>query len=104
MQQHCKGIKTLCSNHDGEYLSAAFDQHLAKAGTTQKLTTHDTPQLNGIAEQLNHMLLEHIRAFMHSSWLPKSLWGEALRHATWLKNQTAMHALNSKMPFEALYS
>ena len=40
---------------------------------------------------------------MHSSWLPKSLWGEALRHATWLKNQTATHALDSKMPFEVLY-
>ena len=70
---------------------------------TRRLTTHDTPQLNGIAEQLNHTLLERIRAFTHSSWLPKSLWGKALRHPTWLKNQTATCALDGKMPFEALY-
>jgi len=60
MQQCCKGIKTLCSDRGGEYLSKAFDQHLAAASTTWKLTTHDTPQLNGVAEWLNHTLLERI--------------------------------------------
>ena len=87
----------------GEFLSKAFDQHLANAGTAQKLTPHDTPQLNGIAECLNRTLLERIRAFTHTSGLPKLLWGEALRHATWLKNRTATRALDGKMPFEALY-
>ena len=80
-----------------------FDQHLAKAGTAHKLTMHDTLQLNGVAEHLNHTLLEHIHAFTHSSGLPKSLWGEALWHATWLKNLTATCTLDGKMPFEALY-
>ena len=104
MQQHCKAIKVLHSDRRGEYLSAAFDQHLAKAGTVWKLTMHDTLQLNGITERLNRTLLERIRAFMHVSGLPKLLWGEALRHSTWLKNRTAMRALDSKMPFAALYS
>ena len=63
---------------------------------------HDTLQLNGIAEHLNCTLLERIHAFTHSSGLPKSLWGEVLWHVTWLKNQTATHALDSKMPFKAL--
>ena len=31
------------------------------------------------------------------------LWGEALRHITWLKNCTAMHVLDAKMPFEVLF-
>ena len=69
----------------------------------RKLTMHDTPQLNGVAERLNRTLLERIRAFTHSSGLPKSLWGEVLQHATWLKNRTATCALDGKMPFEALY-
>ena len=102
-QQHCKGIKTLCSDCGGKYLSVAFDQHLVKAGMMQKLTTHDTPQLNGITERLKCTLLECIQAFMHSSQLPKSLWGKVLRHATWLKNWTAMCTLDGKMPFEVLY-
>jgi hypothetical protein len=77
-QQHCKAIKTMRSDCRGEYLSKAFNRHLAAAGTTHRLTVHDTPQLNGIAECLNHTLLERVQAFTHSSGLPKSLWGEAL--------------------------
>ena len=103
MQQHCKAIKVLHSDHRGEYLSTTFDQHLAKAGTVQKLTMHDTPQLNGLTEHLNHTLLECIQAFMHVSGLLKSLWGEVLQHTTWLKNQMAICALDSKTPFAALY-
>ena len=102
-QHHCTAIKVLRSNRGGEYLSEVFNQHLAKAGTARKLTTHDTPQLNGIAERLNRTLLERIRAFTHTSGLPKSLWGEALWQATWLKNRTATRSLDGKMPFEALY-
>jgi transposase InsO family protein len=77
-QDHCKGIKVLRSDHGGEYLSGAFNTHLAAAGTARKLTPHDTPRLNSVTERLNHTLLEHIRAFTHQSGLPKSLWGEAL--------------------------
>jgi transposase InsO family protein len=102
-QQHCKAIKVLHSDRGGEYLSKEFDQHLAKSGTARKLTAHNTPQLNGIVEHLNCTLLEQIHAFMHTSGLPKSLWGEALRHATWLKNRMATHSLNGKTPFEALH-
>ena len=102
-QQHCKGIKVLRSDRGGEYLSGEFDMHLAAAGTACKLTPHDTPQLNGVAERLNRTLLERIRAFTHKSGLPKTLWGEALRHAIWLKNRTATRALDGKTPFEALY-
>ena len=102
-QQHCNGIKVLRSDYGGEYLSGTFDMHLAAAGTARKLTPHDTPQLNGIAECLNCTLLERVRAFTHESGLPKTLWGEALRHAIWLKNRTATRALDGKTPFEALY-
>ena len=38
------------------------------------------------------MLLEQIRAFAHESGIPKSLWGEAVRRASWLKNRTATRA------------
>ena len=71
----------------------------------RKLTLRDTPQLNGVAKRLDRTQLERIRAFAHGSGLPKSLWGEALRHAVWLKNRTATRALDrdGKMPFGALY-
>ncbi|THH04628.1 hypothetical protein EW146_g10132 [Bondarzewia mesenterica] len=46
-------IKILHSDRGGEYLSTEFVSHLAAAGTQQKLTVHDTPQHNGVAEHLN---------------------------------------------------
>ncbi|KZS90631.1 hypothetical protein SISNIDRAFT_383293, partial [Sistotremastrum niveocremeum HHB9708] len=34
--------------------------------------------------------------------LPLSLWGEAIRHAVWLKNRTSTRALPGKTPYEML--
>ena len=100
-QQLCAAIKVLQSDCGKEYLSGAFDKHLAVVGTVQQLTLHDTPQLNSMAKWLNNTIVECIQAFTHSSSLPKFLWGEAL--STWLKNCTAIHALDGLMPFQALF-
>jgi hypothetical protein len=52
-QNLCTAIKVLRSDRGGEYLSTAFDKHLADAGTVCRLTVRNTPQLNGVAERLN---------------------------------------------------
>jgi hypothetical protein len=75
--------------------------HLQAAGTKQKLTIHDTAQHNGVAERLNRTLVEKVRAMLHESGLLKTLWGEAVRHAVWLKNHTPTKALDGGTPFEA---
>ena len=75
-------IKHLHSDHSSEYLSKEFNQHLQSRGTEHHVTIHDTPEHNGIAEQLNHMLVEHVRVMVHVSGLPKNLWGEAIMHTT----------------------
>ena len=99
-----KTFKTLRSNQGGEYLGKAFSQHLQSQGTIHRLTMHDTPEYNGISEHLNRMLLEQTCALLHSSKLPKNLWGEAINHVVWLKNRTPTQALpNWKMPYEMLY-
>ena len=38
---------------------------------------------------------------LHESGLPCMLWGEAVRHAIWLKNRMPMKALDGGMPLEA---
>jgi len=99
--QHNTHIKTLHSDRGGEYLGKAFIAHLQAAGTMQNLTIHNMPEHNGIAEQLNQTLLEKVRAMLHKSRLPCTLWGEAVRHAVWLKNQTPTKALDGSTPLEA---
>src|SRR6201999_283973 len=100
--QHNAKIKRLRTDRGGEYLSSDFSTHLKSNSTERRLTTHDTPQHNGIAESLNRHLLERVRAMLHHSGLPKYLWGEAILHAVWLKNQTSTRALENKTPFEVL--
>jgi transposase InsO family protein len=100
--QHKVQIKTLRSDRGGEYLNQEFSDHLRKAGTTRKLTVHDTPEYNGVAERLNRTILNKVRAMLHDSDLPKFLWGEATKHAVYLKNCTWTRTLGETTPFEIL--
>ena len=101
LRQKGARIKRLHSDRGGEYLSNAFNEHLAEAGTVQNLTIHDTPEHNGVAERVNRTLLEKVRAMLHASGLPKFLWGEAINHAVYLKNCTGTKALDGKTPYKA---
>lgn len=96
-------IKCLHTDRGGEYLSQEFSAHLAAHGTIRKLTTHDTPEYNGVGERANRTHFEKVRAMLHDSGLPKSLWGEALNYAVYTKNRTPTRALNGKTPHEAFW-
>jgi transposase InsO family protein len=99
-----QAIGKLRSDRGGEYLDNEFTKYLAAQGTQRILTTHDTPEYNGVAERLNRTLLERTRALLHASGLPKFLWGEAINHVVWLKNRTTSKALPSgKTPYELVY-
>jgi hypothetical protein len=100
--QKGRSVKKLHSDRGGEFNSHEFDKHLARNGTARSLTTHDTPEHNGIAERLNRTLLEKVRAMLHASGLPKFLWGEAVKHAVWLKNRTTTRALQRQTPYEGV--
>ena len=43
-------IKTLIMDRGGEYTSTEFNKHLENQGTNHRLTVHDTPESNGVAE------------------------------------------------------
>jgi len=96
-------IKKLHTDRGGEYLSTEFGTHLADVETIRNLTVHDTPEHNGVAKRLNRTLLEKVRAMLFSSGLPKSLWGEAVSHAVYLKNRSSTRILDEKTPYEVFY-
>jgi hypothetical protein len=85
-----KGVKIKClhSDHGGKYTRNNFTKFLQEQGTEHCLTTHDTPQHNGVAESLNCWLVKCIHAFLIQSGLPKMLWAEAAQFVIWLKNRT----------------
>ena len=47
-----------------EYTSKEFKEYLAKKGTKHRLTVHNTPEQNGVAERLNCTLVEKSRAML----------------------------------------
>ncbi len=96
-------IKILHSDRGGEYKSHEFDDYLAEKGIQRRFTVHDTPEHNGVAERLNRTLLEKVRAMLHAAGLPNNLWGEALKHAIWLKNRTSSKAIGGHTPFEVFH-
>ncbi|SJL02247.1 uncharacterized protein ARMOST_05573 [Armillaria ostoyae] len=96
-------IKILHSDGGGEYKSHAFDDYLAEKGIQRHFTVHDTPEHNGVAERLNRTLLEKVRAMLHAAGLPNNLWGEALKHAIWLKNRTLSKAIGGRTPYEVFH-
>jgi hypothetical protein len=96
-------IKCLHSDKGGKYEGREFILHLNSRGTTQKRTVHDTPQQNGVAERRNRVIVEHIRALLHASGLPRFLWAEAARHVVWLMNRTSTKAVDGQTPYEAAF-
>lgn len=96
-------IKIFHSDRGGEFLSKEFTEHLEKAGTIRKLTTHDTPEYNGVSERSFRTITERVRAMLDDSQLPHALWGEAARHTVYVKNRTSTRALDDMTPFEALF-
>jgi hypothetical protein len=82
----------------GEYTSNEFEEYLRDQGTVHKITVHDTPESNGIAERLNHTLVEKTCAMLFELKLPKFLWGYTILYANYLKNCTYMKKLPDKTP------
>ena len=61
------------------------------------------PASNGIAERTIGVLTNAVRTMLHDAGLPKSLWAEAFRTATYVRNRTLTKALDGRTPYEMLY-
>jgi len=98
-----RSIKCLQSDRGGEFTGNEFNEYLRERGTVRHLNVHDSPQSNGIAERCNGVLVEHARAMLIDSGLPKFLWKEAVRFSMWIRNRTTTHHLDGRTPYEVLY-
>nr|GEU51821.1 hypothetical protein [Tanacetum cinerariifolium] len=81
-----KTIKSLRSDHGGEYMSQEFLDHLKDHGIIAHRTPPYTSQLNGVSERRNRTLLDMVRSMMSQTTLPKSFWDYALETAARILN------------------
>lgn len=96
-------VKEVRSDCGGEFTSQDFLDHLTQQGTIQRLTVHDTPQHNGLAERTHGTIFNMVRSMLISSGLPHNLWGEAHQHAVWLFNRTPHARVDFRTPYEMCF-
>ncbi|KAI5672321.1 hypothetical protein M9H77_12685 [Catharanthus roseus] len=64
------------------------------------VTVRHNSQQNGIAERMNHTIMDKIRCLMVSSGVPKPFWGEVVSTAIYLINSSPSTTINFKTPLE----
>ena len=72
-------------------------------GTKLYMTVLYHPVSNGVTEWMISVLTGAIRATLHDSGLPDSLWAEAFSTAVYVHNTMPMKMLEGCTPFELLY-
>lgn len=83
-------------------MSHEFDGYCKTNGIQRHMTAPYSPQQNGVVERRNRTLLEMTRSLLKHMSVPNMLWGEAVRHATYLLNRVATRSLQGQTPYEAL--
>ncbi|THG94736.1 hypothetical protein EW026_g6790 [Hermanssonia centrifuga] len=94
-------IKMVHSDRGGEFLSKDFTNFLEKEGIVRRLTVHNTPEHNGMAERVHRTIFNTVRTLLAESGLPPFLWGEAHNHAVYVYNHSPQSFLQFKTPFKA---
>ena len=97
-----KKIGTFRTDRGGEFVSKDFNSFCESYGIKRHLTAPYTPQQNGVVERRNRTMMEMARSILEHMHMPNYLWGEAIRHSTYLLNRVATRALNEKTPYEGL--
>ena len=80
-------------------MSHEFSDHLKKCGIVLQLTPSETPQWNGVSEQINRTLLDMVRSMMSQTDLPLYFWGYALETAVFTLNYVPSKSVE-KTPYE----
>nr|GEX18389.1 hypothetical protein [Tanacetum cinerariifolium] len=94
-----KTSKSLRFDHEGEYTSQEFLDHLRDHGIIAHRNPPYTPQHNGMSERRNRTLLYMVRSMMSQITLPKSFWDYALESATRILNMAPTKKVD-KTPYE----
>ena len=88
-QETKASIQTLRTDRGGEFTSQEFQVFCDNNGVRRHLTAPYSPQQNGVVERRNRTLMEMTRSIMKHMKIPNYMWGEAVRHSTYLINRVA---------------
>lgn len=96
-------VKRIRSDNGKEFTANRIKHFCEEKGIIQELTIPYSPQSNGVSERMNRTLLNKARTLMLESQLPKHLWGEAVKCATYQLNRCPSSAIDYWTPTEVMY-
>src|SRR5947209_8125772 len=96
-------IRYLWSDNGGEFVSAQFWDQLRLDGTQHETSALDTPEQNGLAEQMNQTLTTLANVMLEDSKLLKSFWADALTTAAYITAWSPTEGIKGKVPYEVLF-
>ena len=90
--------------HNSNEFQTNLVNYLRNEGIHHQITTHYSPESNGISERLNRTLLEMAQSMLFGAKLPAKLWPQAISAALYIKNRFPHSAISSDTtPFELWY-
>ncbi|GJW77701.1 retrovirus-related pol polyprotein from transposon TNT 1-94 [Tanacetum coccineum] len=98
-----KTVRFVRTNNGTEFMNIALTDYYESVGITHVKTVPRTPQQNGVVKQRNHTLVEAARTMLIFSKAPLFLWAEAVATACYTKNQSLIHTLHNKTPYEIVH-
>ena len=97
-------IRSLRSDHGGEYLSAEFRAYLQQQGIAHQLSAPYTPEQNGVAERTNRTIVEMARTLIWHAQMPYKFWVDAVATATYIKNRCPHRAVDGRLTPEEAFT
>jgi len=96
---HAVKVQAIQTDGGKEY-QGVVEPLLRELGIRHRSTNPNKPYQNGTAERWNRTIFEGVRAVISSQRVSKTLWGDAAKFCTTIKNSLPTKSLNGKTPFE----
>jgi len=75
-----------------EFVNETLTKYSSTQGIELQMTVPYSPSQNGVAERMNHTLVELARTILAASKLPEFLWELAMEHVAYVRNFAFTHA------------
>ena len=98
--------KTPCTIHTDrgtKFVNESMKTWCQAHGIQTQLTALYSPSQNGVAEQMNHTLVELARAMITAARLLEFLWEPAIAHAVYLRNLSFTRSIPDVTPYQLWY-
>lgn len=95
-------VKNVKCDGGSEFINSNFASYCQERGIEIRQSNAHSPEQNGRAERKNRTLVETARTMIQAGRLNSSLWSEAIKTATYLRNRIA-NRQDGKSPWERFF-